>query len=126
MRYLVGIFQHIWQRAVPIQPSTLSDLPQTVTNDIRRAVLQLMVDGHTDAVIASRLGMSVRSVTNHVRWASDLFGSRSRAQLAYQIGRSGFLGDETTDTAPGRGGNDSCGVAGGSVPGEAVTGDEGP
>ncbi|MEC7057521.1 hypothetical protein RFN57_35340 [Streptomyces violaceochromogenes] len=85
-----------------------------------------MVDGHTDAVIASRLGMSVRSVTNHVRWASDLFGSRSRAQLAYQIGRSGFLGDETTDTAPGRGGNDSCGVAGGSVPGEAVTGDEGP
>lgn len=101
VRYLVGIFQHIWQRAVPIQPSTLSDLPQTVTNDIRRAVLQLMVDGHTDAVIASRLGMSVRSVTNHVRWASDLFGSRSRAQLAYQIGRSGFLGDETTDTAPG-------------------------
>ncbi|MGV9452180.1 helix-turn-helix domain-containing protein [Streptomyces sp. NPDC003635] len=93
VRYLVGIFHHIWQRAAPIQPNTLSHLTPTVTNDIRRAVLQLMIDGHTDTVIASRLGMSVRSVTNHMRWASDLFGSRSRAQLAYRIGRSGFFDD---------------------------------
>ncbi|MFI1284454.1 hypothetical protein ACH4U5_27550 [Streptomyces sp. NPDC020858] len=42
-----------------------------------------------------RLGLSTRSVANHMRWAAELFGSRSRsrAQLAYLIARSDFLED---------------------------------
>ncbi|MFB7516264.1 LuxR family transcriptional regulator [Streptomyces sp. NPDC056144] len=98
VRYLVGVFHHTWQRASPIRSEVMSHVTPSVTNDIRRAVLQLMIEGHTDAVIASRLGMSLRSVTNHMRWASDLFGSRSRAQLAYRIARSGFLDEPNGDS----------------------------
>ncbi|MEJ8643997.1 LuxR C-terminal-related transcriptional regulator [Streptomyces sp. MS1.HAVA.3] len=52
-----------------------------------------MVNGHTDEAIAARLGISPRSVANHMRWAAERFGSRSRAQLAYLIARSDFLED---------------------------------
>jgi DNA-binding CsgD family transcriptional regulator/sugar-specific transcriptional regulator TrmB len=89
VRYLVGIFQHIWQGAVPLNSASQS--PQAVTDEVRRAVLRHMINGYTDSAIAARLGMSVRSVTNHVRWAADVFGSRSRAQLAYLMARSRFL-----------------------------------
>lgn len=94
VRYLVGIFQHTWQRAAPVSPSTSSQLSQMLTDEIRHAVLRHMVNGYTDQAIATRLGMSVRSVTNHVRWAADLFNSRSRAQLAYLIARSDFLNEQ--------------------------------
>lgn len=94
VRYLVGVFQHTWQRAAPLHSYPSSRLPPLLTDEIRRAVLRHMVTGYTDEAIASRLGMSTRSVTNHVRWAAELFGSRSRAQLAYLIARSGFLDDQ--------------------------------
>ncbi|GAA3066680.1 hypothetical protein GCM10017562_36260 [Streptomyces roseofulvus] len=56
-----------------------------------------MVDGYTDAAIASRLGMSPRTVAAHMKKASDLLGSNSRAQLAYLIAQAGLL-----DTPAGR------------------------
>ncbi|MFF2503116.1 helix-turn-helix transcriptional regulator [Streptomyces sp. NPDC058067] len=77
-------------------------------------ILRHMVNGHTDEAIAARLGMSTRSVANHMRWAAELFGSRSRAQLAYLIAKSDFLDDvperrrdmpdggDTASTSPGR------------------------
>ncbi|MFE2286262.1 LuxR family transcriptional regulator [Streptomyces sp. NPDC059443] len=93
VRYLVGIFDHAWQRASPLRNFPSSRLPPLLTDDIRRAILRHMVNGYTDEAIASRLGMSTRSIANHMRWAAELFGSRSRAQLAYLIAKSGFLED---------------------------------
>ncbi|MEY9842970.1 LuxR family transcriptional regulator [Streptacidiphilus sp. MAP5-3] len=94
VRYLVGMFDHIWQRAVPLQPNHSTPTSAAVTDEVRRAVLRHMINGYTDSAIAARLGMSLRSVTNHVRWAADFFGSRSRAQLAYLLARSGFLEED--------------------------------
>ncbi|MFJ7153492.1 LuxR C-terminal-related transcriptional regulator [Streptomyces sp. NPDC101118] len=93
VRYLVGIFDHAWQRAAPLRNFPSSRLPPLLTDEVRRAILRHMVNGYTDEAIAARLGMSTRSVANHMRWAAELFGSRSRAQLAYLIARSGFLDD---------------------------------
>ncbi|MFJ3635577.1 LuxR family transcriptional regulator [Streptomyces sp. NPDC090112] len=98
VRYLVGFFDHAWQRASPLRDVSGGRLPVALTDDIRRTILRHMVNGHTDEAIAARLGMSRRSVANHMRWAADLFGSRSRAQLAYLIARSGFLDDHPTTT----------------------------
>ncbi|MFI7354809.1 LuxR family transcriptional regulator [Streptomyces avidinii] len=94
VRYLVGIFDHAWQRAAPLRDVSGGRLPAALTDDIRRTILRHMVNGHTDEAIAARVGMSTRSVSHHMRWAADLFGSRSRAQLAYLIARSGFLDDD--------------------------------
>ncbi|MEW2132082.1 LuxR C-terminal-related transcriptional regulator [Streptomyces sp. NPDC005435] len=93
VRYLVGVFEHAWQRATPVRNFPSTRLPPLLTDEVRRTILRHMVNGHTDEAIASRLGMSTRSVANHMRWAAELFGSRSRAQLAYLIAKSGFLDD---------------------------------
>ncbi|MFI5861045.1 LuxR C-terminal-related transcriptional regulator [Streptomyces sp. NPDC051546] len=100
IRYLVGIFDKSWERAAPLRHTPAEHRPPLLTDETRRAVLHLMVNGYTDETIAGRLGMSARTVATHVRKASEQLGSRSRAQLAYLIARSGIL-DEDPHTAAG-------------------------
>ncbi|GAA5057132.1 hypothetical protein GCM10023336_30640 [Streptomyces similanensis] len=45
----------------------------------------------TDAVIADRLGMNVRTAREHIAKLAAALGSASRAQLGYLIARSGIL-----------------------------------
>ncbi|GAA2249336.1 hypothetical protein GCM10010104_52310 [Streptomyces indiaensis] len=52
----------------------------------------LLVEGHTDAVIAERLGLNIRTARVHIAKLAATLGSQSRAQLGYLIGRSGSLG----------------------------------
>ncbi|WP_256220742.1 LuxR C-terminal-related transcriptional regulator [Streptomyces sp. CC53] len=94
IRYLVGIFDHAWERAVPLDYAPSAHRPPLLANETRRAVLQLMVNGYTDETIAGRLGMSTRTVATHIRKASELLGSRSRAQLAYLIAKAGLLDED--------------------------------
>ncbi|WCD84989.1 hypothetical protein KPP03845_101312 [Streptomyces xanthophaeus] len=96
IRYLIKMFEHAWERATPLQYSPGAHRPPLLADEKRRAVLQLMVNGYTDEAIAGRLGMSVRTVATHVRKATEIFNSRSRAQLAYLIAKAGFL-DEGID-----------------------------
>jgi DNA-binding CsgD family transcriptional regulator len=97
IRYLVGIFDHAWERATPLRYNPGAHRPPRLADETRRAVLQLMVNGYTDEAIAGRLGMSVRTVATHVRKTSEIFNSRSRAQLAYLIAKADLL-DEGVET----------------------------
>ncbi|MFE5869254.1 LuxR C-terminal-related transcriptional regulator [Streptomyces roseifaciens] len=94
IRYLVGLFEYSWERATPLRHNPGEHRPPLLTDENRRAILQLMVNGYTDETIAGRLGMSTRTVATHVRKASELLGSRSRAQLAYLIAKTGILDDD--------------------------------
>ncbi|WP_344530783.1 LuxR C-terminal-related transcriptional regulator [Streptomyces albiaxialis] len=89
--YLANVFENAWERADAVTFAQPRSRPAPLTDAKRRAVLRLMVEGHTDQTIAARLGMSARTVANHVRAASDQFEARSRAQLAYRLARSGLL-----------------------------------
>nr|WP_286168988.1 helix-turn-helix transcriptional regulator [Actinospica acidiphila] len=57
----------------------------------QRAIARLLVEGHTDAVIADRLGMNIRTARVHIAKLAATLGSQSRAQLGYLIGQSGIL-----------------------------------
>ncbi|MET9695323.1 LuxR C-terminal-related transcriptional regulator [Streptomyces sp. NPDC006529] len=94
IRYLVGIFDKSWERAAPLRHTPTEHRPPLLTDETRRAVLHLMVNGYTDEAIAGRLGMSARTVATHVRKASEQLGSRSRAQLAYLVARSNILDED--------------------------------
>ncbi|MFG3259964.1 LuxR C-terminal-related transcriptional regulator [Streptomyces sp. NPDC048172] len=89
--YLTRVFEHAWDRAEMVTFARPRSRPAPLTDVKRRAVLRLMVEGHTDQTIAARLGMSARTVANHVRAASDQLAARSRAQLAYRLAGSGLL-----------------------------------
>ncbi|WP_251018777.1 LuxR C-terminal-related transcriptional regulator [Streptomyces sp. ISL-11] len=95
IQYLLKYFEYIWERAKPLHENG-NNGPETLTHETRRAILELIVRGHTDAAIAARLGISTRTVSAHVKKSADLLGSRSRAQLGYLIARTGLLDTAST------------------------------
>ncbi|MFG2134827.1 LuxR C-terminal-related transcriptional regulator [Streptomyces sp. NPDC048751] len=103
VNYLANMFEYMWARARPVDPKAVSQRSPRISNETRRAVLRLMVDGCTDEAIAKRLGMSVRTVATHIKKTSDELGSRSRPQLAYLIGTTGLLSAPANSLAPGGG-----------------------
>ncbi|MFI1419290.1 LuxR C-terminal-related transcriptional regulator [Streptomyces sp. NPDC020731] len=89
--YLATTFDRLWRLATPMYPETV---PQPSVNGVtprQHAIAELLVEGHTDAVIADRLGMNIRTARVHIAKLAAMLGSRSRAQLGYLIGRSGIL-----------------------------------
>ncbi|GAA3070311.1 helix-turn-helix transcriptional regulator [Streptomyces roseofulvus] len=99
VQFFVSVFEHAWERAEPVAFNPDQQRPPLLTEKTRLRVLRLMVDGYTDAAIASRLGISTRTVATHLKKTSDLLGSNSRAQLAYFLAQTGLL-----DGQPGTGG----------------------
>jgi biotin operon repressor len=94
VRFLAKFFDNAWGRAIPVVPGSTPVRSSVATADVRRAILQAVVSGETDDSIARRLGMSRRSVVEHIRKVSEQLESNSRAQLGYLLATSGLLGDE--------------------------------
>ncbi|MCX3060461.1 helix-turn-helix transcriptional regulator [Streptomyces beihaiensis] len=94
--YLVTTFERLWRLAAPLLPT--SPQPTTASGNLstrQRTIAELLVEGHTDAVIAERLSMNIRTVRLHIAKLAATLGSTSRAQLGYLIGQSGILHEET-------------------------------
>lgn len=91
VRFLVRAFDEAWARAVPVRPERTPLRTPVITSDLQRAILVAVVNGETDAAIARRIGMSRRSVAEHMRKVSEQLGSTSRAQLGYLVATSGLL-----------------------------------
>ncbi|MEV7597050.1 LuxR C-terminal-related transcriptional regulator [Kitasatospora sp. NPDC089797] len=89
VRYLGKIFDHIWERAIDVSSAGARHTPQI--SDTQRAILHHLVSGQTDEWIARRVGLSRRSIVEHVRRISEQLGSSSRAQLGYLIALNGVL-----------------------------------
>ncbi|WP_405405223.1 LuxR C-terminal-related transcriptional regulator [Streptomyces sp. NBC_01104] len=91
VRFLARAFDEAWARAVPVRPERAPLRTPVITSDLQRAILLAVVNGETDASIARRIGMSRRSVAEHMRKVSEQLGSTSRAQLGYLVATSGLL-----------------------------------
>ncbi|WP_328872761.1 LuxR C-terminal-related transcriptional regulator [Streptomyces sp. NBC_00287] len=92
--FLATAFDRLWRLATPMHPKAVQ---QPVLNGItprQRAIAELLIEGHTDAVIADRLGMNVRTARVHIAKLAATLGSDSRAQLGYRIAQSGILEQE--------------------------------
>lgn len=70
---LLALFERQWADARPLGSGLA---PR------ERAVIGLLAEGCTDAVVARTLGISERTVTSTVRGLLDRYGARSRFQLA--------------------------------------------
>ncbi|MFE7456462.1 helix-turn-helix domain-containing protein [Streptomyces sp. NPDC057554] len=94
---LVSLFQQIWEQSQPIGEAREAT-PDGLTPQ-EQAVLDLLFDGHTDDVVARKLGVSVRTGR---RITADLLarlGARSRFQAGALAMERGWLGPGTADTA---------------------------
>ncbi|MEV0253166.1 helix-turn-helix transcriptional regulator [Streptomyces sp. NPDC050732] len=89
--YFATTFWRLWRLATPMWPQAA---PQPAENGIttrQHAIAGLLVEGLTDAEIATRLGMNIRTARVHIAKLAATLGSNSRAQLGYLIGQSGIL-----------------------------------
>jgi len=59
--------------------------------DLQRRILQEMLSGATDDVIARRLYMSERAVRQQIAHVADLVGARGRFALGVEAARRGLL-----------------------------------
>ncbi|MGW6646038.1 LuxR C-terminal-related transcriptional regulator [Streptomyces iakyrus] len=84
-------FDRLWRLATPMHPQAAPRPSHNGITPRQRAIAALLVEGHTDAVIADRLGMNIRTARVHIAKLAATLGSQSRAQLGYLIGRSGIL-----------------------------------
>ncbi|MER6128371.1 helix-turn-helix transcriptional regulator [Streptomyces sp. NPDC001795] len=91
IEYLVTVFERLWRLAVPLT----SPLPETGIDGIthrERSIAALLAEGHQDAVVAERLGISVRTCRAHIARLSETLGAASRAQLGVRIAQAGLDG----------------------------------
>ncbi|MFJ5774923.1 LuxR C-terminal-related transcriptional regulator [Streptomyces sp. NPDC093094] len=92
--YLATAFDRLWRLATPMYPQAVQQPTLDGVTPRQRAIAALLVEGHTDAVIADRLGMNIRTARVHIAKLAATLGSDSRAQLGYLIARSGILDRE--------------------------------
>lgn len=89
--FLATTFDRLWRPATPMYPEADQQPTLNGVTPRQRAIAALLVEGHTDAVVADRLGMNIRTAREHIARLAAVLGSGSRAQLGYLIGQSGIL-----------------------------------
>ncbi|MER7779596.1 helix-turn-helix transcriptional regulator [Streptomyces sp. NPDC096191] len=92
--YFVNTFDRLWRLATPMHPQAVEQPTLNGITPRQHAIAALLIEGHTDNVIAERLGMNVRTARVHIAKLAATLGSESRAQLGYLIGQSGILDRE--------------------------------
>ncbi|MEU6482135.1 helix-turn-helix transcriptional regulator [Streptomyces sp. NPDC047017] len=91
VEYLVTVFERLWRLAIPVTVP----LPDTGIEGIshrEQSIAALLAEGHQDAVIAERLGISVRTCRAHIARLSETLGAASRTQLGVRIAQAGLDG----------------------------------
>ncbi|MCH0562924.1 MULTISPECIES: helix-turn-helix transcriptional regulator [unclassified Streptomyces] len=87
--YLVTVFERLWRLAIPLA----APIPDTGIEGIshrEKSIAALLAEGHQDAVIAERLGISVRTCRAHIARLSETLGAASRTQLGVRIAQAGL------------------------------------
>ncbi|GHH91185.1 helix-turn-helix transcriptional regulator [Streptomyces capillispiralis] len=91
VEYLGTVFDRLWRLAIPLT----APLPDTGIEGIshrEQSIAALLAEGHQDAVIAERLGISVRTCRAHIARLSETLGAASRTQLGVRIAQTGLDG----------------------------------
>ncbi|MFD5946379.1 LuxR C-terminal-related transcriptional regulator [Streptomyces collinus] len=99
VEYLVTVFDRLWRLAIPLK----APLPDTGIEGIshrEQSIAALLAEGHQDAVIAERLGISVRTCRAHIARLSETLGAASRTQLGVRIAQAGLDGPPPSAASP--------------------------
>ncbi|MDQ0992044.1 helix-turn-helix transcriptional regulator [Streptomyces sp. V3I7] len=99
IKYFAKTFDRLWRLATPMYPDAVEPPSLNGVTPRQHAIASLLIEGRTDADIAERLGLNIRTARVHIAKLAATLGSESRAQLGYLIARSGIL-----DQGPGAGG----------------------
>lgn len=94
---LIALFDIYWSAGSPLLPAGSSgepagiETPDSTVGAEERELLSLLVAGVTDKAIATRLGVSTRTVQRRISDLMELTGAKSRMQLAWQVAQRNWL-----------------------------------
>jgi len=86
---LCAFFDYVWEPATELGAPSNRDPDGLTAQD--REVLRLLADGHTDAVVARKLGISIRTTRRMIAELAERLGARSRFQLGVRVVEAGWL-----------------------------------
>lgn len=88
IRTLVLMFEFAWDLAEPFRFDEPSSAGLTST---QRSVLRALAAGHSDEVVARRLGISVRTCRRHIAKMLEELGAESRFQAGVKAHKAGWI-----------------------------------
>jgi DNA-binding CsgD family transcriptional regulator len=100
---LLALFDSYWAASSPLHVAQDSgpdaagiDIvsPSEPTTDEERELLSLLIAGVSDKAVATRLGVSSRTVQRRISEVMAQTGAQTRMQLAWQVARRGWLDRE--------------------------------
>ena len=97
--YLVDIFDRAWDRALPFTVEELS-VARTVAAETRAMTLRMLVEGHSDAASAKRLGVSARTYASYIAALKEEYGVETRFQLGWAMSQTQGGRLDPPDVAP--------------------------
>lgn len=83
VNFLVGVFERDWERAARVQWRSVTH--ESVGVPVHEQVGRLLAQGLTQRTIASRLGLSERTVAGHISRLRELFDAETLFQLGWQM-----------------------------------------
>lgn len=89
--FLCSVFEFMWDTAEPFVVE--SNKAPSNDDEVKRAILRLMINGHKDELVARRLGMAVRTCRRHIAEITDQLGATSRFQAGYNAAMSNAMRD---------------------------------
>ncbi|WP_255950818.1 helix-turn-helix domain-containing protein [Streptomyces odontomachi] len=81
--FMVGGFERLWLSAEPLVAG--SGALAEFADDLKETIVQLLSEGMTDAAVARRLGMSLRTCRRHVAEIMASLDAASRFQAGYLL-----------------------------------------
>lgn len=87
---MCALFEHVWQEATPLDAHSRKHTGSGLSSQAH-AVLGLLAQGHTDDLVARKLGVSVRTARRITAELMEHLGARSRFQAGVIAGERGWL-----------------------------------
>jgi len=96
--FLLDLYERAWERAMPF---TVEDrnTSKSVAAEVRAMTLRLLVEGHSDAASAKRMGVSVRTYAAYIAALKEEFGVETRFQLGWAMSRTSGIDLDTPAAA---------------------------
>ncbi len=91
VHFMTEVFEHTWVTAAPLDARSRAHHADALLSGVRRTIVLLLAEGQTDAMIARRIGVSVRTCRSHIARIYQEFGARSRFQLGVLVAGRGLL-----------------------------------
>ncbi|WP_329236526.1 helix-turn-helix transcriptional regulator [Actinoallomurus sp. NBC_01490] len=93
VHFLIQTFEQAWSAATPVRAEILGY--RDIDDDIKLSIAKLLAEGHTDEVVARRMGMGVRTCRRHIAELMDELGVKSRFQAGVAAAHRGLISNHS-------------------------------